>query len=436
MSDPIIFKPHGVQTPALTSTHPITLLATGIQYGKSVVLALSQKIAMHTYIDPEDNFLMTAPTYKILHQATLPPFLRLMDGLGTYHKQDAYFQMYNGGKCYMRTATDPDSIVGITRIRHVVADEGGLYSLYFWENIQARAAFMNARILIGTSPYTLNWVFKDLIRPKIKDPNSRPDVLYLKARSIDNPYFPRDYYERMRATMDERRFRAMFGGEWEKMEGLVYDCFDEAQNTIQPFILPPGTRYYAGIDWGTTAPFVLVVRAITPDGYHYQVSEVYQTGLTITGFIQMARQKRQAYPIEIFYCDPSEPGYIQEFNMAGLTAAPADNDIKKGIGLHYDLIKSRRYRLFKNDNKFSIDEYETYHYPSEDEIKQDTDVKDDKPVKQNDHSMDANRYVTAMTYTGDHRKDPQIITPSDERKNLTIHERYMRVREAPLYPED
>ncbi len=256
---------------------------------------------------------------------------------------------------------------------------------------------------------------------------SRPDVDYIKARSIDNPKFPLEYYERMRITMDERRFRSLFGGEWEKMEGLVYDCFDDQENTIDPFLFPSGTKFIAGVDWGTTAPFSLTVRAITPKGEHFQPSEVYKTGLTISTMIKVAQDLKRVYPIEMFYCDPSSPGYIMEFNNAGLTSTPADNQIRLGIDLHYQLIKERRFKLFRGDNRHSIDEYETYHYPSDREISQDTKIVDNLPIKQNDHAMDSARYVTIATFKGYHRHEPRVISQLDEKKHLSIEERRQRL---------
>jgi PBSX family phage terminase large subunit len=383
---------------------------------------------MHQSTHPEDNFIITSPTYKILQQSTLPPFLKYMDGCGKYHRQDAIFEMHGGGRCYFRTATDPDSIVGLTKVKAIYGDEAGLYSLYFWENIQARAAFANAQILLTTSPYTLNWVYKDLIRPKQKSLNNLPELDYIKARSIDNPYFPKDYYERMRKTMDDRRFRAMFGGEWEKMEGLVYDCFDENENTIAPFDFPNGTKFFAGIDWGTTAPFVIVVRAITPDNDHIQITETYKTGLTILDMIQQAKQKMQRWPITTFYADPSSPGYIQEFCRAGIPTVAANNEIRTGLDFHYELIKTRRYKLFRNDNRFTIDEYETYHYPSIEEISQNTNIKDRLPIKQSDHAMDANRYVTMSTYQGFHRNAPNVINLIQSKQKPTLDEWLQKIR--------
>jgi PBSX family phage terminase large subunit len=346
-----------------------------------------------------------------------------MQGLGVYRKQDAMFETNWGTRVYFRTATDPDSIVGLTDVRFIWCDEAGLYSQYFWENVQARAAFRSAQILITTSPYALNWVYRELIRPKMKSRDARPDVEYIKARSIDNPYFPREYYERMKLTMDERRFKMMFGGDWHKMEGLVYDCFDEEKHCVTPFHLPQGTKYYAGVDWGTTNPWSLVVRAITPDGYHYQISESYKTGLTVLDMIEIAKQKLNFYKIELFFCDPANPGYIEEFNRAGIPAVGAQNDVRVGIDLHYELIKSGRYKLFRGDNKNTIDEYETYHYPNPKELNDDKDIKEQGPVKQSDHCMDANRYVTIETYEGLHHKKPQVVSLNTSDKFSSINER-------------
>ncbi len=394
------FTPHSdKQNQAIFSKKPVVVCGTGIQWGKTTVGAMMTLMAMHKYTDPTDNFLVLAPTYKIMQQSTLPEFLRRFKGCGKYHKVEAYFQMEGGGKCYMRTGTDPDSIVGTTNVRFIWGDEAGKFSLYFWENMQARAAFRESQICLTTSPYTLNWIYKELIRPKMKDINARPDVELIQATSKENPYFPESFYENKRRTMDPRRFQMMFGGEWNKFHGLVYDCFEEDVCVINGYQLPSGTKFYAGIDWGTTHPFAMHIRAITPDGKHIQVGEHYETGLTITDMVAIALQKKKIFNIETFYCDPSAPGYIMEFNRAGLSAVGAENDIKLGIDMHYDLIKSGRFKMFKGLCKYALDEYETYRYPDDDDTKgPNVDIKERTPVKQYDHAMDATRYVTISTY--------------------------------------
>jgi hypothetical protein len=410
----MIFKPWEKQEIALKSDKPIIIMAFGIQGGKTVTGALKLKMLMHKYTDPTDNFIITAPTYKILNQSTLPAFLNFMRGLGTYNHQMAEFTMNGGGKCFARTGTDPNSVVGITNVRGILCDEIGLYSLYFWENILARAAFKNAQIIGVTSPYTLNWLYKDIIRPKSKNKEARPDVELIQARSNENPYFPQETWDRNKANMEERRFNMMFGGEWNKAEGLVYDCFCEIENICDPFILPKGTKFYGGVDWGTTAPFALLCRAVTPEGRHYNVAEFYKTGLTITDMILAAGQMKLTWGIERFYCDPSQPGYIEEFNRAGLTALGANNDIRLGIDLQYELIKTRKYQLFRGKCPYTEDEMASYHWPSPEELGPDKHDKPEKPVKHNDHAMDADRMLTVSLFRSNVKRT--IKTPKDHLK--------------------
>jgi PBSX family phage terminase large subunit len=419
------------QEKALISQKSIILLATGIQYGKTKLGAhwMLKKISENP--GKGCNHIIVAPTYKIMQQSTLPAFLQVMEGLGKYHKQEATFEFIGGALVYLRTCTEPDSIVGITNVYSVWGDEAGKFSLYFWENMQARAAFKSAQIMLTTSPYSLNWIYKQIIRPKLKNREARPDVEYLWAKSTDNPYFSKEYYQQVRETMDERRFRTMFGGSWEQAEGLVYDCFDDEENTITPFALPHGTKFYAGVDFGYTHPFVIVVIAITPTGERYQVTERYKNNLPVLDMLAVAKQLMQFTKIEMFYCDPSQPAMIAEFNRAGIPAVGANNDIQLGIGLLYEMIKTRRFKLFRGDNKFTLDSLSTYHYKTEkDDIDANTDLKERDPIKQDDDCADALRYVNTATYTGSYRKAPEIKNYYDDRpEKVDIADRVKRIFE-------
>jgi len=421
------WAPHSLkQDQAVFSKAKIVALLSGIQFGKSTVGAVRMKIAMHTYTSEDDAFVVAAPTYKIMQQSTLPAFLKIMDGCGTYNKVDATFRVKGGGICYFRTATEPDSIVGITNVRHIWIDEAGKVSLYFWENAIARAAFRDCPIDLTSSPYALNWLFKDIVKPIMKDRFSRPDVELIQAASWENPLFPKASVDHARLTMDPRRFRAMFGGIWEKMTGLVYDCFDDDENVCEPFTLPTGSVFHGGIDWGWTNPFALVVRGITPDDKHFQTFEFYRTTQTMAQKIEVGRQAKAIFGVKSFYADPSYPEAIQAFNEAGLTCIPADNSIQAGIDVHYELVKTRRYKVFRGTSPHTIDEYESYHWPEEKlDVAPDRDIKEQTPVKQNEHSMDANRYVSMMTRRGMTKRKPQS---PDEKKQEDQYQRLERLK--------
>ncbi len=411
---------------------PLCLLACGIQFGKTKVGSVWMKIQNHAFTSPDDNFIIAAPTYKILTQSTLPPYLQIMKDVADFSKSDMVLRIHGGGNIYMRSATDPDSVVGITNVRAIWGDESGLFPLYFAENLAARAAFKKAQTLYTTSPYALNWLYKQIILPKMKNPSARPDVELIQAASWDNPYFPRETIERNRITMAPARFNAMFGGAWERMSGLVYDCFDEIENVCKPFALPAGTEYYAGVDWGFSNPFAITVRAITPDGYHYQVAEFYRSGLSPSQKVDAAKRLKLTFNIRLFYCDPEEAASIAEFNSAGIPSVAADNSVKRGVELHYELIKTRRFKIFEGTSPYTLDELDLYHWPEEHELRPDQDQKDPNPVAQNNHALDSARYITISTVRSlevteaQRRRQPHV--PQAEPRKMDHHAETERLK--------
>lgn len=419
------FQPHSdKQYQAIMSDKKITACITGIQWGKTSAGAIWLKRQMFTHTAKTDAFLLTAPTFKIMTQSSLPAFMAVMGDYGSYSQKDAVFTTHWGTKCYMRTSTDPDSVVGITNVRAVWADEAGKYGLYFWENIQTRASFRDAPLCITTSPYALNWVYKDIIRNVER--GKAPHVELIRAASWENPHFPKADIERRKATMDPRRFNAVYGGVYSKMQGLVYDCFEEDLHLIDPIAFPVGTQFVGGIDWGFTEPFVLTIRAITPDNRHYQVSETYRSGLRLGEVIEICRQKHAIYQLKMVYCGPERPENIQELCANGIPATAAINDIRLGIERHYELLKTGHYKIFKGTSPYTVDELDTYHYPSPDDLEPDQNAKDQNPVQQDDHAMDSNRYISVMTYKGKLAKKPTVPQDAGQKK-LSDSEEILRL---------
>jgi hypothetical protein len=427
ISDDKVFVPHShKQQKAILTDKRILLCGAGTQWGKTRVGAVRMKTKIHTYTDKDDNFLITAPTYKTLHQSTLPAFLKFMEGCGVYDKKFDLFRVHGGGTVYCRTETDPDSIVGITNIRHVWGDEAGKYRRYFWENIQARADFCGCGIDLTTSPYSLNWIPKELIKPYQK--GLRPDVEYIQAASWENPYhslYQQEARDLKQRTMDPRRFDMIYGGLFGKMSGLVFDCFDEDLHIVKPFQLPSGTKYFGGIDWGFTDPFVLSVRGITPSGHHVKVSEFYKTGMTPSQIVDQVKRTKEVFGVENFFADPSRPEYIQELNANGVPCTAAENDILLGVGQHYDLIKSGRYQIFEGTSPNTQDEYSTYHYPEPEDLGPDDKQKEQLPVDQANHCMDTERYITVMTYRTVERREPKA--PEDRKPATQIRNHEKRI---------
>jgi hypothetical protein len=402
--DAFVFEPHSLkQEDALFSDANITVLATGVQWGKTLSGALWLKRFLHTHTNKDDHFLVTAPTYKILKQSTLPHFKKVMEGYGELQTTDMVFTMHNGGLVFFRTNTEPDSVVGIPNIRAIWGDEAGKYSLYFWENIQGRQSTKNCPVMLTTSPYSLNWTWRDVIKPTLE--GKRPEVKLIRAPTWENPYnslHDPAVRDQKRRTMDPRRFDMLFGGEWGKMTGLVYDCWSDTENEVEPFELPKETRYFGAIDWGYTEPFCFKVRAVTPNNDQFGISEFYKGQQTIADIERMLEQKLGVFPIKTVVCGPDQPGHIehlnrklsQKYGVSFIAAETPPGSVREGIDAHYELIKTRRYKEFKGTCPYSKDEREVYHYPEPEDLGPDDKAKEQLPVQANDHAMDNDRYMT------------------------------------------
>lgn len=379
------FRLHKYQETAFTSDKQIIVMVAGIQSGKTITGSLSLGASLGSL--GTDNMIMCAPTYKILNQATLPTFLNTFGHCGEYKKLDAEFKVHGGGTIFIRSLTDPNSMEGITNVRKIWLDEGGLISRYAWENVLGRAAFKEAPVIVTTTPYSLNWLY---LLWKEWDAGKRDDCEFVQFSSIDNPYFPQKEFERQRRILDSRRFNMKYRGQFGKMEGLVY----EQINLCKAKELPAGTKFYGGVDWGYTNPFALTIRALTPYGEHYRVGEFYKSGLVIDEIINICRARRDFYNIEYFIADPSSPSQIQSFNNAGLSCIPGENSVRMGTDIQIKLIKEERFFIFEDENPLGIDEYNSHHYPEPKDYKIDQDQREQEPVDSHNHGIDADRYVS------------------------------------------
>lgn len=398
-----VLELHPKQGKAFLSDSKVTLCAAGIQSGKTTVGSLWFRRQASKWSGRDNNFLVAAPTYKIMKQSTLPAFLRTMHGTGVYRAKDEEFVLRSGGTVFLRTSTDPFSVEGIPNVRAAWMDEAGKCKYMFWVNVEGRCARTNAPIMCTTTPYAMNWPYTELIRPT--DRKERDDVAYFQWKSLDNPSFSKEYYDRQKQLLDPIRFSMKYEGVHAKRYGLVYPITDGA--TIDPYNLESGSIIYGGIDWGFTDPLVFILRALTPMGKDVQFKEFYKPGIFPDEIPQIAKQLQDTFNVKLFLADPSDPGKIAMLQKHGIRVQAADNDIRKGIDAHNKAIRSGKHQIF-SDQKATLDEYETYHWPDEDDEGLDAE---DKPVDENNHAMDATRYISlyleSMGFYDD--KKPRII---------------------------
>lgn len=373
-------------------------MCAGIQSGKTSfgALATMKKVKECTEKFGPCNFLVTADTYKTLHQATIPTALKIFRKLGKYKSGDSEILLNKGGTIFFRTNTDPWSVEGIPDVAFAWMDEAGKCSRLFQINVLGRVARLGGQVLYTSTPYAMNWYYHDVEKPCLS--GERKDIRFIRFSSMDNPSFPQEEFDRQRHLLDARIFRMKYMGLHERMQGLVYELPQGA--VVDEFKFSSRTKVYAGVDFGFAEghEFALIIRAISEDGHVCEIDEYKSAGLDPTEQVAICMAKQKTYGIQFFYCDPARPDLIALMNKHGLKAGgfhvgrEAYKQIVPGIQAHGSLLRSGKYQVHRRCQHL-IDEYETYHWPEHEEDKEAREV----PLAVNDHLMDAVRYLTIGT---------------------------------------
>ena len=343
---------------------------------------------------PKGNGLICAPTYKILQQSTLDKFFQEYPVLRRFYKeQKGIIELPTGGRVFIRSADQPLGIEGMT-INWAWGDELGMSPRLIWIVIRSRVSLTGGQVLITTTPYNMGWLYQDFYLPWKE--GTAKDLSVFTWRSIDNPYFPKEFYDREKARLRPEEFARRYMGEFKKMEGLVYDL--PLEQIIEPIegLVRKAKFIGAGIDWGYRVPAAISVCAYW-DGAWYVVREWYETEKTTQEIIQAAKDLKKELRIEKFFPDPAEPDRIRECKDAGLNLGESNKDLKAGVSHLQDLIKNKRFYVFRTCRNF-LDEAENYHYPEGQEGK----AFKDEPVAINNHLLDSARYlIHSYDPTGD-----------------------------------
>lgn len=202
--------------------------------------------------------------------------------------------------------------------------------------------------------------------------------------------------EALAALTGARRAR-LLDGRWAQSEGVIYDEFTRDRHVLRRDC-SEFSRFIVGIDEGYTNPAVALVVGLDGDDRAHIVEEFYQRRVLQDDFVRTCQDLAVRYDGPSFYVDPSAAGLIAAMRGAGLRVYDADNAVNDGI----QAVKGRLALAGDGRPRLTVDpscvntiaEFETYVWA------QDRDGKAlDKPVKENDHAMDAARYLVAALFT-------------------------------------
>jgi phage terminase large subunit len=205
---------------------------------------------------------------------------------------------------------------------------------------------------------------------------TQPDCYFIQTSYKDNPFLPIEQVKQIENLkyVDENMWKVYGLGERGKAEGLIYTHWAPYTYDVQ------GNRSW-GLDFGYNHPAALV-KTTERDKDLYSEEVIYESHLTTPELIE--RVKNFVPRGDTVYCDSANPDKIVELKKAGISAVPADKNVKDGILF----LKSRKWYV-KGVN--AQKELKSYKYKTVNE------KLTEEPIKINDDWCDAARYsVTGL----------------------------------------
>lgn len=301
------------------------------------------------------------------------------------------------------------------RIKTVKGGES-IILLRGWESIETLRGQKFDFIVVDEIASMRNWLnnWQEVIRPTLTD--MKGEALFISTpkgfnhfydlynlqdidddyksfhfTTYDNTHIPADEVDKARLELTEDRFAQEYLADFRKTEGLVYKEFDRNKHLYNEFSGIQRTSRLIdislGVDFGFTNPTAIIKIEQDSDSRFYITEEWYKTKQTTPQIVEVARTMNSNY----CYPDPAEPDRIEELRKGGLNVREVSKDIEAGITAVRELFRANRLYIHSSCVNL-IQELETYSYPEKKPDRNEPEL----PIDENNHALDATRYVLYM----------------------------------------
>lgn len=374
-----------------------------IRSGKSMTMSLSFAMwAMESF--NACNFGLCGKTIGSLRRNVINDLKRMLTARGYTvedRRGDNYLVVTRAGRknfFYMFGGTNESSqdlVQGIT-LAGALLDEVALMPESFVNQVTARCSVEGAKCWFNCNPggsrlhwFKVNWINKYVEKRYLYLHFTMEDNLSLSERT-------KDRYRRMYTGVFYRRY---IDGLWVAAEGVIYDMWSHTENVYDDADLPPeaisGCRRYITVDYGTANPMVFL--DVLDDGHTFWIQNEYyydaRKSMDQTSKTDYEYGKDfddftgQDHGLQVII-DPSALSFRAELRNRGYRVKEADNEVLDGIRITATLMGQRRIRIKRG--KCPNFEREVESYVWDEKLLQHGE---EGPVKENDHAMDAVRYL-------------------------------------------
>ncbi|MEV0382871.1 phage terminase large subunit [Nonomuraea sp. NPDC050643] len=282
------YRPRGAAAEVFASRAPEVLLSGPAGTGKS--RAALEKLHAMMLATPGARGLIVRKTLVSLGSTGLVTWREKVaaESIAAGHvvwyggsQQEAAAYRYSNGSTVVVGGLDKPQKVMSSEYDFIFVQEAIELTIDDWEALTTR--LRNGRIsfqqlIADCNPWTpSHW---------LKQRADRGDTLMLHSRHEDNPTLFREdgtlteggeAYIGKLEKLTGVRYHRLRHGRWVAAEGLIYEEFDPAVHVVERFDIPESWTRWWTVDFGFTNPFVLQCWAEDPDGRLYLYREIYKT---------------------------------------------------------------------------------------------------------------------------------------------------------------
>jgi len=271
----------------------------------------------------------------------------------------------------------------------------------FWKMLESRLRVPGAKLLATCNPESpAHWLKKQYID------NDKLDLVHWHFCLDDNPILDETYKTQLKASYSGMWYRRFIDGLWSLATGAIFDSFDEVN--IYDCDYPAPSYYCAGLDYGTINPTACHIAAISPNQWpqiriereYYFDSMVYGRSKTDSELARDIKEFIGYTPITALYVDPAAASLKLELRNNDLPVIDANNDVLFGIKTMSKYIAGKNLIINKSCENL-IEQIQGYAWDSKA-----SSNGIDKPIKLNDHAVDACRYLVATAFKNGLHQSP------------------------------
>jgi phage terminase large subunit len=264
-----------------------------------------------------------------------------------------------------------------------------------------------------TNPEGHDWVWKKWIV------GGDPRYWYVQAGSDENPHLTQDYLDGLKEMPEEWQKRYRYGS-FDVFAGLIYAEFqDKPPHVIDAFEIPTWWYRFVGIDHGKRNPAAVLWGAVSDEGRLVIYDEFYAPNHNVDEIVKVIKVKNEKSGREpvLYLIDPttnqdrgsaSKKTLYDEYVEHGLyNLYPAQNQVEAGINRVSEFLKIKdgrsRLQIFRSCVNLRM-EFQSYRYK---DLRRPGANEPEKPLKKNDHCMDALRYMVMWIYNSPKQAIPR-----------------------------